>query len=340
MNDLIKYFDQYDEFKELSYVADKIKSIPSKLKIKPVDLNYFLENARKNKWELIYSVLFYKKNSAFSGFYKINEVVYCKIDGDPDNEKNKYVIFYFSQGYEKQLRQLIDLDRLILQDTKKYVHLLVADGHGHEFVPFEIKPEVIDFNIHYNDDFVEFHKKVLSLSQKDEKGIILLHGKPGTGKTNYIKYLSTQIDRKFLFITSGMGQWIGSSDFNCQLQENPNAVLIIEDAETVLGEQNNNRKEATSNLLNLTDGILSDCFNILVICTFNTSLSKIDEALLRPGRLKAHYEFRELTADKVKHLTNGKKNQEMTIASIFEQSEKTTLNQTCKIGFNLKRIEN
>jgi len=47
--------------------------------------------------------------------------------------------------------------------------------------------------------------------------------------------------------------------------------------------------------LNMTDGILNDILGVTVIATFNTSISNIDPALLRPGRLIARKQFKPLT---------------------------------------------
>ena len=75
-------------------------------------------------------------------------------------------------------------------------------------------------------------------------------------------------------------------------------------------------------LLNITDGLLGDCLNIQIICTFNTDIRRIDKALLRRGRLIALYEFRELTAEKsnslLKHLKSDQvTSKEMILADIF-----------------------
>ena len=61
------------------------------------------------------------------------------------------------------------------------------------------------------------------------------------------------------------------------------------------------------NILNISDGLLSDELCIKFICTFNAPLKDIDEALLRKGRLAARYEFKDLTTDKVKPTNKGRR---------------------------------
>ena len=77
------------------------------------------------------------------------------------------------------------------------------------------------------------------------------------------------------------------------------------------------------NILNISDGLLSDELCIKFICTFNAPLKDIDEALLRKGRLAARYEFKDLTTDKVNQLIKEEgldipqQTQPMTLAEIY-----------------------
>ena len=82
-----------------------------------------------------------------------------------------------------------------------------------------------------------------------------------------------------------------------------------------------------SALLNISDGLLADCLNVQIICSFNTDISKIDSALMRKGRLIAKYEFKELEVEKAQQLSNKlgfetNINKPMTLTSIYNQDEK------------------
>ena len=70
----------------------------------------------------------------------------------------------------------------------------------------------------------------------------------------------------------------------------PNSVLIIEDAEGSLSRSRTSN-QSIANLLNLSDGLLSDGIQVQIIATFNCPLTSLDSALLRPGRLVAEYCF-------------------------------------------------
>lgn len=219
------------------------------------------------------------------------------------------------------------------------LYLLKTFQYGMGFHKFKLNIPTIDINQHYNDDLVALNTDIVErLNRKDEKGILLLHGKPGTGKTTYIRHLCSQVNKKKLFIPVELGKKIASPEFLSLLDGYENSVLIIEDAESILKKRSNSEGSAVSNLLNLSDGLISDCYNIQVICTFNTNLGDIDEALLRKGRLIAQYEFKELELGKtnqlIKELGHGLEAIEpMTLADIYHLKDKNYLSPQKKIGF-------
>jgi ATP-dependent 26S proteasome regulatory subunit len=91
-------------------------------------------------------------------------------------------------------------------------------------------------------------------------------------------------------------------------------------------DRERNGNSPVSALLNISDGLLSDCLNIQIICSFNTNLSKVDSALIRKGRLIAKYEFKELDVDKASMLSSklGFKTAitaPMTLTDIYNQEE-------------------
>jgi len=120
--------------------------------------------------------------------------------------------------------------------------------------------------------------------------------------TTYLRYLASKLRKDIIFISSDMVSSITDPAFIPFLMNNNNSILIIEDAEPALEKREKGRSSAVTNILNLTDGLLSDCLNISVIATFNTSADNIDDALLRKGRLLMHYKFERLSIEKSKKL--------------------------------------
>lgn len=145
----------------------------------------------------------------------------------------------------------------------------------------------------YGAEFLNVHKKIMSFLESDDTGLIILHGEPGTGKTSYIRSLLGNLSKKSLYMAPNMVSRLSNPDFLSFMLENPNYVMIIEDAEQVVASRDGT-DGSVANLLNMTSGFLGDAIRVKVICTFNTALKNIDSALLRKGRLVAEWEFCKL----------------------------------------------
>ena len=253
------------------------------------------------------------------------------------------------------LFRLTDVDKVqsIINSIKQFkkkkekelpeISIVVDLGDGLELKNLRLIKPKLNISDNYNDDFLDIHKIILKrLSKKEEKGLLLLYGKPGTGKTSYIRYLTMSLNKEVIFLPSSIATGLTNPQFIGFLSTYPNSVFVIEDAEMLLTARDNNGNSTVAALLNLTDGLLSDCLNIQVICSFNTDISKVDSALLRKGRLIAKYEFKELETQKAQALSDklGFKSiisQPMTLTEIYNQEERDfTDNRTRKtIGFRV-----
>jgi len=189
---------------------------------------------------------------------------------------------------------------------KPEISLLTQGARGLETTELEISKPKFSIKDNYNDDFVEVHNTIVKrMKKKNDKGIILLHGKPGTGKTYYVRYLITMLKKNIIFLPPNLAASITDPTLIKVLIENPDSVFVIEDAEEIIRSRDHtNNAAAVSTLLNLTDGLLSDTLNIRILASFNTDVSKIDPALMRKGRLIARYEFKELSLDKTQALSD------------------------------------
>jgi len=224
---------------------------------------------------------------------------------------------------------------------KPIISLLVNTSTGIDTKFMEISKPKLNIEDNYNDDFKDIHQTIhRRLSKKNDKGLVLLHGKPGTGKTSYIRYLISSLKKNVIFLPPNMASAITNPNLISVLIDNPNSIFVIEDAENIVVDREKEGNSPVSALLNISDGLLSDCLNIQIICSFNTDISKVDTALMRKGRLIAKYEFKELEIQKAQVLSEklGFKtilNSPMTLTAIYNQDEKEfqQIRKTNPIGF-------
>lgn len=230
---------------------------------------------------------------------------------------------------------------------KNKIHVVYKGDYGFDKSAFDVRKIDINIEDNYNDEFQEISEHIITkLNDKKHTGLFILNGEPGTGKTTYIRYLAGKVNRNIIFVSPDMVDYITDPQFIPFLMDNSDSILIIEDAEPALQKRITNggtgRSGAISNILNLTDGLLSDCLNISIVATFNTSTKVIDDALLRKGRLVNSYTFEKLVAHKAEKLLkklgheDAKVHKGMTLSDIYfygEDNRSEKFGQMGSVGF-------
>ncbi|STZ62842.1 Uncharacterised protein [Moraxella lacunata] len=256
----------------------------------------------------------YHKTIFEAGLLQVHSVYY-----DPTDEN---VLANMREFFNNYFEKYVSPESKIL--------LLLKECQNLVFKHQSIKPYTLDLKTMYNDDFLPVHTKIKNELGQGKKGVVLLHGLAGTGKTNYIKWLTAQIpDKDFIFVPNNMIGELAKPEFMSMLIEQKNSVLVLEDCENYIAERvgGGNQTDVVGIILNIADGILSDVLECQFICTFNADLMDIDHALLRRGRLIAEYQFGKLSIEKCnaylksigKDITVDK---EMTLAELTHIDEK------------------
>ncbi len=257
-------------------------------------------------------------------------------------------VFYpdFQKDFEQTIVKITSPVKKRARRKPAEINLIVRNRSGElTLKAMEIKRLQLDIGLFYENNFAEVHQTISKrLSQKADKGIVLLHGLPGTGKTTYLRYLVSKLKKKVLFLSPNAAANLMDPGLIEILINNPNSVLVIEDAETIIMDRKITNDSSVSNLLNISDGLMSDFLNVQLICTFNSSLTLVDSALMRKGRLIARYEFGKLDVQKAQALSNHLGfntiiNLPMTIAEISNQHEQVYESKTVQvIGFRRQAI--
>ena len=105
----------------------------------------------------------------------------------------------------------------------------------------------------------------------------MLHGNQGTGKTTYIRHLINLGKKRMIYMSGDLVDKLSDPSFITFIRQQKNSIFIVEDCEELLSSRNgSNRMNAgLVNILNISDGLLSDELCIKFICTFNAPLKDI-----------------------------------------------------------------
>ena len=285
--------------------------------------------------------------SSQSLYENVDKKILVRVFGNIDKTKDNLVQIDFAYDIKNgDITEQIDFEKLKTYERKKKksnINLVKSDMGHLDTEEYDLFAPPMDLELNYGSDFTKVHETIVKkLNENNGKGIILLHGDPGTGKTSYIKHLTSLVKEKdILFIPPSMAEMLSEPSIIPFLMDHKNSILIIEDAERVISDREGNGSPAgVSNILNLTDGILGDCLSIQIVATFNMKREKIDKALLRKGRLIAEHKFEKLSVDEtnklLKHLGKNQIVEEsMCLADIYNIDVdliKST-NNGSKIGF-------
>lgn len=322
--------------------------IPSANYINNIDGEKAFTAIKENFGHLVQSVHGYRYYDIKKKRYIFDETFIVMKNGCLIEFDTNYCEIYHSGIQEDFINDCTNLMKQFKEKQRRKpleINLISRGRNGLELKQLEVKRTKLNLDLFYEDDFQTVSDTICKRLTKDkDKGIVLLHGLPGTGKTTYLRYLIGKIKKRVLFVSPNVAADITSPDFIELLVSNPNSVLIIEDAENIIMDRKLNGNASVSNLLNISDGLLADFLNVQLICTFNNSLTLVDSALMRKGRLIAKYEFGKLSVTKSQRLSNHlgfdhSITKPMTIAEIANPNEKdNVIERTEVFGFRRQEV--
>jgi hypothetical protein len=168
--------------------------------------------------------------------------------------------------------------------------------------------------------------------------VLFLMGEPGTGKTSLIRHFI--YERQLKAMITYEEKLINSDEmFVDFLAQDGDAVLVIEDAESLLGSRDGGGNSLMARFLNVSDGLVRMAGKKIVFTTNQNDFRSVDPALVRPGRsfdaLRAraltHAEACRAAADA--GLPPPPAGEEITLASLFNPN----VRQIEKLGIGIGR---
>lgn len=293
----------------------------------------FVENDKKEKSFDRYSHI--DKYDKYS-LGILNNTEFYIIDDD------SVTVLYKEGNCKEFIKTLINLLPIEADQPEEAEIRTVAYDQGYYTITSKINETNINLEKNYNDDFLPIYQDIEKFLKERDSGLIIMRGEKGTGKTSLIRHLLTNIPQKYIIVTNAMAERIADPEFMSFMMDHKDSIFILEDCERILmsrEDTNSSFGGAITNILNMSDGLLSDVFNIKFICTFNADISKIDSALLRKGRCFANYEFKRLCVEKTKALLNERnifldEYKPMTLAEIYNYEDTDCSGKSeKKIGF-------
>jgi hypothetical protein len=172
----------------------------------------------------------------------------------------------------------------------------------------DIEPIKINFDVEvdlmYDSKSLKKTEKLIKSMKKKDKGVSILYGERGVGKTTISKYIASKIDRMTIFIPNNMvDQSINNPEFRSFIKKFDKLLLVVDDCEFLYSPMYGKMSYFTNNVLQLVDGFLSDHINLQVLLVFNSEYDDIDETLIESNNLIDAIEFGLIDIDTANELS-------------------------------------
>jgi len=252
------------------YVWDYFKSRPNKITLhKTYVSNQFEEILKEyqkeiNKFsEIIPSDEENIVNDKIIMTLCINEVIcfisYVVVDRNYETSTiSDITFFYKEQEDEKLIIDLIKkLDQCYIEFFDEEVNNLntinFSSSSGLDLESVDPSVDLETFEMYYSASTIKKLNKLIKKVKKNDKGISIIYGERGTGKTSAISQIANKLDRIVIFIPNNMIEHtINNPDFRKFLKRYSKPIIVIDDCEMIFNDYLTKSNMVVNNLLQLS----------------------------------------------------------------------------------------
>lgn len=270
-------------------------------------------------------------------------ISYVVIDRNYESSSiSDILIFYKNSEDSKVADNLIEeLDDCYIEFGDEELNNLntiqFTSSSGLDLEPVDTKIDLETFEMYYSNNTIKSLNKLIKKIKKCENGLVILHGERGTGKTSAISQIANKLDRIVIFIPNNMIEHtLNNPDFRKFLKRYAKPIIVLDDCEVFANDFLSKSNMLVNNILQLSDGFLSETIDVTFITIFNDSDEiDIDPNLLECNNLIDIVEFEYLDKDGANELAHhlNDKSKYKNKTRLIDIIKKRTLQNNKKIGF-------
>lgn len=235
-----------------------------------------------------YKTLIKSRNGSINYFKKANlyiswhyDAIYCVSYKEDVLENAKKIILDFKGRSDKHV--------LMLSSSLGGTSLVTAG---------KINSKLIEEN--YSEECVKGIKEVVNWADSpNPRGrVTILSGPTGTGKSYAIRAMITESENEWAIVPPSVFPSLGNPDLIevliSERSTDKPLIMVIEDADSLIGSKHQQDRNLRSAILNIGDGILGELADVRIIFSTNEKKADMDDAVIRSGRLFRAIRFEKL----------------------------------------------
>jgi energy-coupling factor transporter ATP-binding protein EcfA2 len=242
---------------------------------------------------------------------KINDkdafVSYTHIDKNVDTGYISNVIIYYKLPCEvgeilTEMDSFIDDGSALAEKSK--INIISHSTTGLVLDEMDVmEADYENMRIYYNQSSIKGINKIIKKINKNNKGLFVLHGKRGCGKTIALNYIANTVSKMSIFIPNSMIDYTINNPEFIEILKTYNPLIIIDDCEILFDNMFVKSNVTYSNILQMVDGFYSDEINTHIILSYNTeSEEDIDSDIMDANNLLKVVRMGPLEKDRANEL--------------------------------------